>query len=383
MLRPFPQIRLRRPSSATFLTLAFMVVALIVVVALSAGAQEAAQEAGEGARPPLPVVVTSLERATGYTVTDRFVGRWEPARQTRLAFERGGLVTTVAVEEGGRVAAGAEIARLDDAPLRAQRDRLLAQRDQARADLDLAQRTLDRQRTLRGQGHAAEQRYDEARLSAAALAARLADVEAAIRSVDIDLEKSVLRAPFAGTVGARMVDEGAVVSAGTAVADLLESDRPRARIGLSPDAAAGLAPGAAVTLHHNGRPFPARIVALRPDMETATRTVTALVEPMGPIPAVFGDILDLRVDRPVASPGAWLPLTALVEGRRGLWTVFLVEGAAPAQRIKRESVEVLHVAGDRAFVRGALAEGTQIVADGAHRVVPGQAVVPVTAVAAQ
>jgi hypothetical protein len=40
----------------------------------------------------------------------------------------------------------------------------------------------------------------------------------------------------------------------------------------------------------------------------------------------------------------------------------------------RESVEILTVEGERAFVRAALPPGARIVADGTHRVRPGQSV---------
>jgi hypothetical protein len=42
----------------------------------------------------------------------------------------------------------------------------------------------------------------------------------------------------------------------------------------------------------------------------------------------------------------------------------------------REIVEVLHVSGDRAFVRGTLNSGDRIVSDGVHRVAPGTRVTP-------
>jgi hypothetical protein len=44
------------------------------------------------------------------------------------------------------------------------------------------------------------------------------------------------------------------------------------------------------------------------------------------------------------------------------------------ETVRREAVEVLHVAEGRAFVRGALPVGLPIVANGTHRVAPGQAV---------
>jgi RND family efflux transporter MFP subunit len=372
-----------RSLGATLLGLsARLVVAGAIVGATVAGvgalhaAAQARDEARPEVRPPLPVRVVAARPETGYEILDRYVGRLEPAREARLAFERGGLVVDVAVEEGARVAAGDAVARLDTALLEAERARLLAQRQQAAAELELARLTLERQRALNARGHAPDQRLDEARLDAAALAARLAQTDAAIRAVEVDISKAVIRAPFAGTVAARLVDEGAVVAAGTPVADLLETGRPRARVGLSPEAAAALEAGARVRLTVGGREVGARLEALRPDLSAATRTVAALFALDAP-PAPFGETAELAVARRIPAEGTWLPLTALVEGRRGLWSVFAVApDGAGGHAVARESVEVLHVAGGRAFVRGTLADGALVVAAGAHRVIPGQAVVP-------
>ena len=88
-------------------------------------------------------------------------------------------------------------------------------------------------------------------------------------------------------------------------------------------------------------------------------------------------------------PGAWLPLTALTEGSRGLWSAYAVE-AAPGDaraaqgreiggdtaggRLAVQPLEVLYQDGDRVYVRGPLAAGEILVAAGLHRVVPGQLV---------
>ena len=325
---------------------------------------------------PLPVSVRTVTWDDHYTVTDRFVGRLEPARQATLGFERGGLVTDVMVEEGDRIDAGTVLALLDGALLRAERDRLVAQRVRAGAALELARLTADRQRTLAGQGHTSTQRFDEARLSADVAAAELAGIDAALRRIDLDLEKSALLAPFAGTVGARLVDPGMVVSAGTGVLDVLETDRPQARIGIAPEASPSLSAGQAVTVQAAaGQTVDGTIAAVRPDLSTATRTTTVLIDLAGPSPAAFGDTVALELTRRIDRRGAWVPVESLSEGDRGLWTV-LVAGPADdgGAAVDRAVVEILHVQGDWVFVRGTLRDGDRLIDAGPHRVVPGQRV---------
>ncbi|GAX36526.1 hypothetical protein [Nodularia sp. NIES-3585] len=44
--------------------------------------------------------------------------------------------------------------------------------------------------------------------------------------------------------------------------------------------------------------------------------------------------------------------------------------------VQEKAVEILHQTGDRVLVRGTLQPGDRIVANGTHRVVPGQKVQP-------
>ena len=72
----------------------------------------------------------------------------------------------------------------------------------------------------------------------------------------------------------------------------------------------------------------------------------------------------------------------MVKGLRGLWSCYvLVEADREASitekkafRLKEQTVEILHQDGERVLVRGTISPGDVIVADGVHRLVPGQLV---------
>ena len=335
--------------------------------------------------PPMPARVIAAERLSGHDVIERYAGRIEAARETEMAFERGGLLVAVEVDEGDRVGEGGLIARLDTASLEAERNRLIAQKRQVEANLELAELTLARQETLQNQGHVSAQRLDEARLNVSALVAERDTTIAAIRAVEIDIEKSEIRAPFSGTIAARHVDEGAVLNTGTAVVELLESDRAQARIGVSPEIAEAIRNGAAVTLRYRDEVLDATAAASRPDIATATRTVTVLFDIKTDTPLPFGEIVELEITRHIDERGFWIPLTALSEAERGLWSVIIAKenpenGLAVTERA---AVEVLHVEGEQAFVRGTLQDGAMIVIGGVERLALGQDVRPVFAEAAQ
>ncbi len=334
----------------------------------------AAAEPPTAANPPVRVAVEAIRLESGYSVTERFAGRLEPARQTRLAFERAGLVVAVLFEEGDRVAQGEFVARLDTAKLEAEQDRLRAQRRELQAQEALAKATLARQETLATKGWQTEQRYDEARFGLAEIGAAIERVDAAIASVEVDIGKSVLTAPYAGGVAARWVDEGAVVDAGTPVVELLESDARQLRVGVSVAAAKALKESQLYRLDADGRQLDGRLIAKRPDLQTGTRTVTALFEVRGGADLPFGEIVELLLERRVPSEGAWLPLPALSEERKGLWSLLTVVERDGETSVARETVEILHLEEGRAYVRGTFTEGARFVLSGTNRVIPGQRV---------
>ena len=331
---------------------------------------------------PLAVVdVFTPDWEAGYDVERSFVGRLEPARSTDLAFELSGTVREVRVDEGDLVEEGDVIAVLDTRTLEADRRRQVANRQAAESDRELASLTLNRRQLLKDNGHVSAQVLDEARLTLSRLDATIAQIDAAIDTIDINLDKAVLKAPFSGRVGERLLDDGATASPATPVLRLLESSRPTVRIGLSPEVVDRLDRSHSYDIQISGRTFKAGLAALRPDLQTRTRTIETLFELDTPeaTPA-FGRLAELSIVERVETEGAWIPVSALKEGPRGLWTVLTVaedvDSAAPspAYVVVREAVEVLHAEERRAFVRGTLTPDSLIVRDGVHRVVVGQAV---------
>ena len=212
----------------------------------------------------------------------------------------------------------------------------------------------------------------------AAQRARVAQLEAAIDRIDIDLAKSELRAPFDGAVARRRVDEGTVVSAGTPIVEVIEDGVLEARVGIPVEATEGIQLGRQYELAVGNRAIHATVTALLPQLDSRTRTVTVVLtvaqkDIAGLTP---GRIVRLSQPETLSTPGYWLPLGALAKGERGLWSAYAL---LPTQRdneytVERRDVEVLYTEAERAYVRGVLSPGELVVADGVHRIVPGQRV---------
>lgn len=380
----------------------------------------------------LPVDVMTVESVSQYTTERQYTGELVAGRSSPLGFERSGTVVSILVKEGDRVTAGQPLARLDTRTLEAQRQRLVAQRQAALAQLRelqagprsetiataaatvaeieqqlaLAQLQRDRRKALYSEGAISREEFDREQYNTGALEQRLAQarsqltelrtgtrveqveaqaaqvsqIDANLQQIDVDLDKSVLLAPFAGTISNRTVDEGVVVSGGQTVVSLVESAPLEARVGIPPGVADRLQVGSQQRVRVGDRPFTATLTALLPELEATSRTVTAVLQ----IPTAnltVGQTVRLLLQENQTAEGIWLPTTALVPGERGLWSVYVLAepetthpDAPTIYTVSRRDVEVVHTDGDRVLVRGTLQEGERAITSGTHRIVPGEQV---------
>lgn len=348
--------------------------AALVVAGSGVIAERAATDVQSAPVDPITVETMQIALQDNYTVRTAYRGRVEAGRRLNIGFEAGGTVESIRVDEGDQVQKGDILANLDTAALMAQRDAEVAARDALSARVELAARTAERARELNARDFASTQRLDEAELTLAQLRAEVRRAQAAIDATDVAISKSVLIAPFAAEIGTRAVDDGARTAPGQTIVTLFEATAPRFRVGLPQDIAATLAPGDAVELEINGEIKTASVERVRGDINPTTRTQDAVLVLPDTERVAEGTLGVMSVERTVAGTGAWVPATALSEGTRGLWTIFVVENGVT----QREAVELVHLDGTRAFVRGHLTDGAQIVATGPHRIASGQSVAPTT-----
>ncbi len=345
--------------------------AMVIVIGLTS-ALHARFAMGDKPVPRTPLTVsTALYRLQdSYTRDLSYLGLVNAGRKATLGFEVAGTVAALPWREGSPVQQGEVIARLDDTALQANYRAIRADLDQARSELELAQLKARRQQELRETGAVSLEAFDETRLRARALASRVEATEARMQSILIQIDKTSLKAPYDGVIADRFLHEGAVVSPGTPVVRFIETDGREAHIGVAVAHSGALVPGNRYPLVVREREFEGRLLTVRPDVDPATRVTTAVFTIPPAITAVDGEPVSLVLTETVPGRGGWLPLAALLEGGRGLWTVLRVDRTGPVTTV-REAVEVLEIQGDRAYVRGTLADGSEVVASGVHRITPG------------
>lgn len=366
----------------------------LLTAALLAGALPAVnadQPPPAGPSAALLVPVSHAVLQDGFASARIFTGRVEAKRLSRLGFERAGLLVEVLVREGDTVPAGTVLARLDPAQLAARREELAAALATAEAELALAEATAARFRDSVQDGAVTRQALDEAVEGARAAAARVRLARARIATVDVDLDKSALTAPFDGIVTDRLADEGEVLAAGTPVLALQEQAPPEIRIGVAGPLTHRLTPGETYSLGLGTGQIQARLRTVLPRRTATSRTVDALFDPLlGPVDAAHwprpGELVRLTLSEDVAEPGLWLPLAALSSGERGLWQALVAvptdahagagsgAGLGASHRLEPRPVQVLELRDDRAYVSGPIAAGEPVVTGGLQRVVAGQLV---------
>ena len=324
----------------------------------------------------LPVQTLSVETQSAYEVEDRFLGEVESRRYSQLGFELAGTLVSVSCDEGDVVERGQLLAELDTARLEATRSQQEALLKEAEATLTLAETTYKRVSKLTATGAVSSQDLDEATQRRDSAKASIARINAALQSIDVDLAKSRLLAPYAGRIAARHVDEGAIVGAGQVALDVVESGSLEARISVTVSLSESVRPGDDVALRRvdTGETVAASVRQVSPQQDRRTRTVDVLLTISEPGQLLPGDLVEWPMAISVNAEGAWLPRAALTSSTRGLWAVYI---AVPLQesaqhQLERREVEVIHLEGDRAYVRGALREGQRIVSTGLQRLVPGQ-----------
>lgn len=170
----------------------------------------AERQAQSGAAEKLTSVRVMRSEARSRTREVVARGRTEAKRKVILKSEAKGRVVEVLVDKGTRVKKGDVIARI------AMNDR---EAHLAEAEALVRQREIEFQAAskLRQKGYRAETQY-------AASAAQLDAAKAMVKQMQVDINRTVLRAPFNGLIDDRMVELGDYVDGGHSVALIIDED---------------------------------------------------------------------------------------------------------------------------------------------------------------
>lgn len=315
-------------------------------------------------------------------------GLVKPRAEVVLAAEVSGRVVFIspALVTGGRFTPGQVLLRLDPEPFRAALAQAVAERQSAEASLQLAEQQLKRTEQLIAQNFLSRQTLDERQANRDQARAALARTQALEQSRRIDLDRSVIRAPFKGRILSEKVDPGETVQPGKELARIFADDAVEIAVSLTDRDVALIADpwrvqgearqagaAATVTVEHGGIRYrwPARVDRIEAAVDSATRTFNVVVrvdnpdargEPVSSGNGAAAPPLLVGMYATVHIPGrdvgryARLPHRALRKGG----VVWLL---APGDIVSIQPVTVLHDAGEAVVVSGLDAGARVIVSD--------------------
>jgi len=314
-----------------------------------------------GSMASAPQTVSTTVAATSkWQSRTQALGSLRAVRGADLAAQAAGVVDKIHIESGAEVSAGAVLLTLkpNDDP---------AKLAQLEAQAELAAITLKRD-----QEQLAAQAISQATVDADA--SNLKSARAQVVAQQALIEEKTVRAPFAGRLGIRQVDEGQYLGAGTTVVTLQALDPIFIDFYVPQQALARLQVGQAVGARvdtYPGDGFDGKIVSINSKVDTASRNVQVRASfgnsDRRLLPGMYANV---AIDNGAATTEITLPQAAITFNPYGD-TVFVVQQGVVQQRF----VKLGDTRGDQVAVKSGIAAGDVVVTAGQMKLRNGSAVV--------
>lgn len=326
-----------------------MTALLLPPLAAAALAQDAPKPAPAALKAEVHVVKREAFQQTVSTV-----GTLRANETVQVASELSRRLEKIHVTEGGEVAAGELLFKLDDSDLTAE----LGEID---VRLELARANKKRVDNLVTRSAISQQEIDVSK-------SELNLLEAQRKTKAVQILKTEIRAPFAGRVGVRQVSEGALVTPTTPLITLQDVSRIKVDFPLPERYAGEIKSGQkfTFTVAGNARVFEGTVAVIEPAIDATTRSLLVrgvCAEPRGLLPGGFAEVT-LVLDGEAS--GFMVPSQALVPSPRGQAVYVIADGKARLQ-----TVEIGIRTDDRVQVLRGLTEGEAVAVTNLPRMRPG------------
>lgn len=296
----------------------------------------------EGGGPQAAIVDTVHVRGQDVPSIVTAVGTVEADHQTEVMAEVSGRVVAILQDEGASVAAGTPVIQIDPDEYRNEAQSTAAELSRAEAQLEADAKQLERFEKLLAAGAVDQATYDDLVARVESGKAAVEQARARLGTARLDLGKSTVRAPFAGTVGRRHVQLGEYVSGGgegSALFDLVDDDPLKVRFSVPELYANDIRTGDQITFRvrtdtATGRE--AQVDYVSPRIDPATRTIEVTAVYTNPDEVVRpGAYADVRVTTSVLEDAAIVPEVALyTEGTDNYVYVIVQDSTAERRKVE-------------------------------------------------
>ena len=211
-------------------------------------------------KPPLTVtaiVVSSKDFSNAISLS----GSIEANENVEIRSEVSGIVEKISFSEGTQVSKGQVLLKVNDIELR-------AQLSQAITKQKLASENERRAKLLLQKEAISQEEYDIA-------SAEFRSLKAQTQLIQAQIAKTTIRAPFSGKIGLRNISPGTYVTPTTIITKLVSSSQVKISFSIPEKYASEIENNATITftIPNNPQKFSAKIYAIEPEIETATRTL--------------------------------------------------------------------------------------------------------------
>ncbi len=290
---------------------------------------------------------------TGFAQLDNAVtspGTVFPNEEVQLMPEASGRIVSLTIKEGGRVAAGQTIAKIRDNDLQAQLKKLNYQ-------IELAKQTDARQKKLLEINAISREEYE---ITSNTLNTLAADKE----FIETSLDKTVLKAPFAGKISFKNVSLGAYVTPSISLATLVQTNPVKIDFAVPEKYSTQLRLGSAVKFEVEGQSqiYTATINAIDPKIDPNLRTLKVRAIAQNPndrlIPGMFVKVtVDLDISQAIM-----VPTEAIIPILKGKKVYVMQDGKVTEKMVETglrtdKSIQITSglVPGDSLIVSGIMA----------------------------
>lgn len=337
-----------------------------------------------GAPPPVETISAEAAKVEQWAPYVKAIGTVEAVNGIDVASKTAGIVRKFHFDSGAQVAAGAQLVQIDD-------DAEQADLRNLQASLKNAEQELARNRKLAKQGIATERDLQAAEARRAELLAQIDRVKAVIADKNV-------RAPWAGRLGIRRVDEGSYVQAGQALVWLQTVDPVYVDFTVPEEDYAKIRPGQVIETTYRAYPgevFKGTVDVIDAKVDEATRAIAVrAVVPNPQSKIAAGMFADVKVIVAEPQPVLTVAETAVTYSLYGDSVYVVVSAKAqpqqnassnaggqsapsqtapaqPALQVERRFVKTGEVRDARVAIVQGVKEGEQVVTVGQLKLRPG------------
>ncbi|MBV9456746.1 MAG: efflux RND transporter periplasmic adaptor subunit [Bradyrhizobium sp.] len=295
------------------------------------------------------------------------VGGLAAVHQVNVTSDVSGRITDILFQPGAHVKADAPLVQLFDGPEQGDLASFKAQAVGAQAALDRAKQLASRQFGPQSTVDATQATYDQAM--------------AGITKTEALISQKLVRAPFEGELGVRMVEVGQFLNAGTTVVSLTDLSELYANFTVPEKDSGSLKDGQTVRIAvdaYPGKTFEGKITTIEPQIMADTRNIKVQATIANPDhilkPGMFATTTVVLPDKP---PVITVPETAVDYTLYGD-SVFVLNEKEADGKTSLTAVRTFVVTGNRvngrAEILKGLKEGDRVVAVGQLKLQSGAAV---------